>query len=100
MGASGGVAGKKGKIKVHGSIAGDHTVLRVENTGKAVNVRTSERWFKPFESSSSEIDPVLGQGMGLGLTITRAMLEEYGATIKFVKPGRGFSTALEVTLNA
>jgi signal transduction histidine kinase len=93
-------AGKKGKIKVHARSSNDHTVLRVENTGKAVNVRNSERWFKPFESSSSEIDPVLGQGMGLGLTITRAMLEEYGATIKFVKPSRGFSTALEVTLNA
>jgi C4-dicarboxylate-specific signal transduction histidine kinase len=34
--------------------------------------------------------------MGMGLTITRNMLEEYGASIRFVRPSRGFATALEI----
>jgi signal transduction histidine kinase len=93
-------AGKKGKIKIGGRSSDKNVVIRVENTGKTVNLRTSERWFQPFESSSTEIDPVLGQGMGLGLTITRSMLEEYGATIKFGKPSKGFATAVEIVFDA
>jgi len=42
------------------------------------------------------VDPILGQGMGLGLPITRNMLEQYGAEIRFVGPSRGFSTAIEI----
>jgi len=34
--------------------------------------------------------------MGLGLPITRAILEEYGATIAFVKPSERMSTAVEI----
>jgi len=92
-------AGNKGRIKASGQQKSKGTSIRVENTGKAVNLRTAERWFRPFESSTAEIDPILGQGMGLGLTITRTMLDEYGATIEFVKPSHGFSTALEITFN-
>ena len=33
--------------------------------------------------------------MGLGLTVTRSLLDEYGATIEFVQPTRGFATAVE-----
>ena len=55
-----------------------------------------ERWFKPFESSTAKVDPILGQGMGLGLPITRAILEEYGSSIRFASPSEGYSTALEI----
>lgn len=71
--------------------------VRVENTGVAVKLAEAERWFRPFESTTTEVDPVLGQGMGLGLPITRSVLKEYGAEIRFVKPSRGFATAVEIT---
>jgi hypothetical protein len=35
--------------------------------------------------------------MGMGLPITRNMLEDYGATIEFVEPQKEYSTALEIT---
>jgi signal transduction histidine kinase len=70
----------------------------VENTGTAVDLEDAERWFRPFESTTLETDPVLGQGMGMGLPITRNMLEEYGASIQFVSPSRGFATAIEIVL--
>jgi signal transduction histidine kinase len=92
-------AGEKGRIKATARATSNGSVLRVENTGKSVKLSTSERWFRPFESSTTQIDPVLGQGMGLGLTITRAMLDEYGAPIRFVKPSSGFATALEIVFN-
>jgi signal transduction histidine kinase len=88
--------GGKGRIRATGKRSRDGLVVRVENTGKAVRLREAERWFRPFESSTAKVDPVLGQGMGLGLPITRSMLEEYGATIKFAEPSPGFSTAIEM----
>lgn len=68
----------------------------IENTGAVVDIDDSERWFQPFESTTVETDPVLGQGMGMGLPITRNLLEEYGATIAFRKPSAKFSTAIEI----
>jgi signal transduction histidine kinase len=92
-------AGKSGRIRASGREERERTAIRVENTGKAVNLKNGERWFRPFESSTTKVDPILGQGMGLGLTITRAMLDEYGAKIRFVKPSKGYSTAVEITFN-
>jgi signal transduction histidine kinase len=92
-------AGEKGRIRATGQELSEGPVIRVENTGKAVKLSTGERWFKPFESSTTELDTTLGQGMGLGLTITRSILEEYGATIRFVKPSSGYATALEIAFN-
>lgn len=90
-------AGGDGKIRAQGKAEESGTVLRIENTGAAVDPEESEKWFLPFESTTVETDPMLGQGMGMGLPITRNMLEEYGATIKFVRPHRGYATALEIT---
>jgi len=92
-------AGTDGRIRATGTVVGDATSIRIENTGVRVNINTAERWFRPFESSTTEVDSILGQGMGLGLTITRRILDEYGSTIRFVKPSSGYETALEITFN-
>ncbi len=93
-------AGDSGRIRVTGREVEDSVVLRFENTGVAVDPAEGEPWFQPFRSTTADVDPSLGQGMGLGLTITRSMLEEYGATIRFVRPARGYSTALKLTFPA
>ena len=89
-------AGKDGRIRSEGSGDDERVVVSIQNTGIAVNLAEATRWFRAFESTTSEVDPVLGQGMGLGLTITRNVLESYGATIRFVEPSPGFSTAIEI----
>ena len=91
-------AGEEGIIRATGKRTADAVILRLENTGVAVPPTKGERWFRPFESSTTRVDAVLGQGMGLGLPITRSMLAEYGGTIKFVEPSSSFSTALEIIL--
>jgi signal transduction histidine kinase len=91
-------AGDGGKIRASSrKKAKGGIVVQVQNTGKRVSPRTGERWFRPFESTTSKVDPVLGQGMGLGLPITRSMLNEYGAEIRFVDAAAGFSTAVQIT---
>lgn len=74
--------------------------LRVQNTGVRVKLEESEDWFKPYATSSVEIDPILGQGMGLGLPITRALVEENAGTVEFTQPDAQYATAIQVFLPA
>ena len=90
-------AGHNGSIRAKATMTKQATIVTIENSGKRVRVSEGERWFKPFESTTTSVDPVLGQGMGLGLPITRSMLEQYGAEIRFVEPSEGFATALSIT---
>ena len=89
-------AGEDGRVAA--SAATDDGVLsvRIQNTGVAVALDEAERWFEPFESTTQEVDPVLGQGMGLGLTITRRILDYYGISVGFVQPDPMYSTAIEM----
>ena len=91
-------AGPNGRVLASASTADNHIRICVQNTGVAVELDDAERWFKPFQSTTSEVNPVLGQGMGLGLTITRNLLEKYGALIRFVQPSSPFATAVEIAL--
>lgn len=90
-------AGSGGRIRATATAAnGGGLKIRLENTGVPVDPAEGEHWFKPFESTTVKVDPVLGQGMGLGLSITRDLLTEVGAGITFVRPNRGYATALEI----
>ena len=89
-------AGSDGRIRAFSPDGKKGIKVRVENTGSTVDLGEAERWFKPFESTTSDIDPALGQGMGLGLTITRSLLESYGATVSFVQPSKSFASSIEI----
>lgn len=99
-------AGTDGRVAVSASGGGPRPAAResrgirilVNNTGIAVRPTDSERWFTPYESTSTSVDPALGQGMGLGLPITRDLLAEYGGSIRFVAPSEGFATSVEVVI--
>jgi signal transduction histidine kinase len=88
-------SGERGRIKVRARAA-DH-VMRVvmENTGTSVDLSRAARLFEAFQSTTERPDVVLGQGMGMGLTITRAFVQEYGGSIQFVSPSEGFATAIQ-----
>jgi signal transduction histidine kinase len=91
--------GKRGRIRVTGQRDNDGLLLLIENTGQSVDPASGERWFAPFASTTVDsLDPVLGQGMGLGLPITRSIAEDYRGSVKFVTPSHGFATAVEVRL--
>ena len=91
-------AGIDGIIRASGRMdENGRVIIRIENTGVAVSLDEGEKWFRPFESTTTETDPVLGQGMGMGLPITPNILEEYGGLVQFCRPSRGFATAIEIT---
>ncbi len=90
-------AGVEGHIAVSGRVDREGNVhVLIQNSGVRVDLARAENWFRPFESTTSAVDPVLGQGMGLGLPITRRILDDYGAEIAFVPPEDGFATAIEI----
>ena len=93
-------AGNSGRIRATGRQAGDGIEMTIENTGRRVIASQGERWFKPFESTTTTVDPTLGQGMGWGLPITRNMLEQYGAEVRFVDPDPDYATAIRITFPA
>ncbi|MDX8520914.1 sensor histidine kinase [Mesorhizobium dulcispinae] len=88
--------GDKGRIRIASETGNGSFRLRIENTGDKVDPQNSDRWFEPFRSTTTSVDEALGQGMGLGLTITRSLVDEYGGTIHFVSPSAGYATAIEV----
>ena len=92
-------AGEGGRVRVWAKRDDDGLRIRLSNTGRAVELEGSENLFRPFVSTSLDsIDPILGQGMGLGLPITRSMIEDYKGNIAFVKPQKGYATTIAVRL--
>ena len=89
-----------GKVYVSASSKSGQIEFRVDNTGVRVDPADGERWFRPFETTTANLDDILGQGMGLGLPLTRRIVEEYGGDVRFIDPRPGFVTAVRVTLPA
>lgn len=77
--AIGAVLGERGMVEV-----------RVADSGPGLTEEARERLFAPF--SSSKVD-----GMGLGLSICRTIIERHGGRI-WAEPGEGPGTAFRFTL--
>jgi len=87
-----------GAILVRAQETSERLEVVVENTGQVVDVAASARLFLPYHSTTVKADAVLGQGMGMGLTITRSFLVEYGGDIRFVHPSPGYDAAVRFWL--
>lgn len=93
-------AGDGGTIKAGAQINREAMTVRIENTGLPVDLSKAPRLFEAFQSTTERPDALLGQGMGMGLTITRAFVQEYGGTIAFLRPSASFSTAIQLEIPA
>lgn len=87
-----------GSIWIDGTDHGDAIEISVSNDGVAVDLDEAERWFLPFESTTTVIDDVLGQGLGLGLPIVRALTDDYRGDVRFVPPLHRADTSIRVIL--
>jgi signal transduction histidine kinase len=67
------------------------------DTGIGVEPHMRNEVFKPFVSTS-EPDPVLGVGTGLGLKIVRDLVDVYGGSAHFVDCAAPWKTCVEVRL--
>lgn len=69
---------------------GDRVVIRVRDSGPGVPPQVAERLFEPFFTTK----PV-GQGLGLGLVISAAIVGEFGGTLRHT-PGGGGEFTIEL----
>jgi signal transduction histidine kinase len=81
-----------GRVRVAGAAHGEEIVLSVKDNGPGIAPEVRARLFTPFFTTKGP-----GRGQGLGLTITRRVVESLGGTIQVVSaPGAG--AELEVRL--
>jgi len=74
-----------GTIDVSARLDGEHVVVAVRDDGPGITAEVREQLFTPFFSTKSA-----GSGAGLGLSICRRMLEEFGGSIDVEStPGDG-----------
>jgi signal transduction histidine kinase len=82
----------RGAVRVEARRQGEHCVLAVEDDGPGIAPEIVDRLFEPFTTTK----PV-GQGTGLGLAVSLALVESMGGTIR-VQPRTPRGARFEVVL--
>lgn len=83
------------KILISGSQQANGIILTVSDTGTGITENIREDMFLPFVTTSDP-DPVLGVGTGLGLKIVKDLVESNGGTIEFVEPTDPWKTVASI----
>lgn len=76
----------EGTISVSADIQEGHVLIHIEDTGAGMDEETRMRIFLPYEQGSSGIND--GQGIGLGLSICKQLVELHGGVLT-VRSERG-----------
>lgn len=77
--------GNEGKVVIATRIVDEMLWVDVVDTGPGIDAETQKRLFVPFYTTKQP-----GSGMGLGLTMTRKVVESCGGTIEVISaPGEG-----------
>jgi signal transduction histidine kinase len=85
----------EGRVDVTAGMRAGHAVLSVMNTGPVVPADEVDRLLQPFQRKGPD-RTVHGRGVGLGLSIVRAIAEAHGAKLE-VSPRDGGGLVVEVT---
>ena len=77
----------------------DSIVIEVSDTGIGIAPDVLPRIFEPFQQGETTITRKFG-GLGLGLAISKGVVEGHGGTLVATSPGEGMGTTLRVELPA
>ena len=79
-----------GKVRVVGELRGKGLAIHVEDTGIGISNQDLSRLFREFERIDSQPETSQVEGTGLGLALTKRLVELHGGTITVVSElGRG-----------
>jgi len=85
------MAGRRTKIlTIETGRRGKRAFIRVSDTGSGIEFENSERIFEPFFTTKGDTDGKSAHGLGLGLTVSKTIVEEHHGEIKVSsRKGRG-----------
>lgn len=86
-----------GRVEILLSAIEDHAQLRVSDTGKGIDAQFLPYIFDRFHQADSTSTKT-NQGLGLGLSIVRHLVELHGGTVQAESPGEGQGTTMTVRL--
>ncbi len=86
-----------GVVRIELSATRNHAILRVRDNGLGIEREFLDRLFEPFEQASDGEEGFRG-GLGLGLSITKGIVEQHGGTIEALSEGRGRGSEFVVRL--
>jgi signal transduction histidine kinase len=87
-----------GEVRFVTSLLGKDLVISVSDSGPGISSEEQELVFEPFTRGSSARR--FAQGMGLGLTIAKDMVEAHGGKIQLVSaPGQGSTFSIIIPAN-
>lgn len=89
--------GTERRVRVNATTTADRFRLAVSDTGVGVPARSREEVFQPF-FTTSQPDPVLGVGTGLGLKIVRDLARAWGGEAAFVDATEPWRTTIELVV--
>jgi signal transduction histidine kinase/CheY-like chemotaxis protein len=90
---------EKGRVTIEtANPTTDKIEVRVIDTGIGIEPEAIDRIFNAFEQGQSEITRRFG-GLGLGLTISKTLIDAHGGQIRVQSPGKNQGATFTVELN-
>jgi PAS domain S-box-containing protein len=89
---------KNGRITIRSSNEGKQFVFEISDTGIGIEAERQSRIFEAFDQGERSITRKFG-GLGLGLTISKTLLDLHGGTIKVQSEGKNRGTTFRVFLD-
>lgn len=86
-----------GIIDVRACREGDQAVVRIRDTGIGIGEKVLPRIFDMFEQGDGD-DSRQSGGLGIGLALTRSIIELHGGTIEAASAGRGHGSEFVIRL--
>jgi PAS domain S-box-containing protein len=88
---------EKGRIEIRSENVGDQLQIAITDNGIGMEKQTVDRLFLPFVQGG-DIMPRFG-GLGLGMTISKAIIDEHGGTIAAASGGEGRGSTFTINLS-
>ena len=86
-----------GRVVLAGHASGSSVRLAVTDSGEGIEARHLPHVFERFYRAENARDRTSG-GSGIGLAITKALVEAHGGTVAVASAGRGAGSCFEVSL--
>jgi signal transduction histidine kinase/CheY-like chemotaxis protein len=88
--------GGHAEITVERALPGD-ALLRIQDDGIGIPADVLRHVFEPFVQADTSLDRTRG-GLGLGLSLVKAVVEQHGGTAEAASAGRGRGTEIAIRL--